>query len=123
MVSMKPFLNRRSVLCLAAGLLLLNSLYGVEVTAQSVPSAGETATILTGPPPPPPSSPNIPTKDLEVGGETVTISPLPTDSSNPPANITVSPSPYTHTFPLDNHKPPVTDGFSINVTIPIGSKE
>jgi len=123
MIFLKPYLIRPLFLCLAAGLVLLMSLHGAEVTAQSVPSAGETGSILTGPSPPPPSPTNIPTKDLKVGGETVTISPVPTDPSNSPANITISPSPYTHTFPLDDHRPPVTDGFSINVTIPIGAKE
>lgn len=123
MIFSKRYLNGPSFLCLAAGLLLLISLYGADVTAQSVPSVEEKETIPTGPSPPPPSSMNIPTKDFEVGDETVTFSPVPGDSSNPPANMTVSPSPHTQTFPLNDGRPPVTDGFSINLTIPIGPKQ
>jgi hypothetical protein len=122
MISLKRTLKSPLLLWLAAGFLLLISLNGVEVTAQSVPSGEQTGTMPAGSSPPPPSAPNIPTKDLDLGGETLTLSPVPTDPTNPPANITISPSPHTHSFPLDDHRPPVTDGFSINLTIPIGPK-
>jgi hypothetical protein len=122
MIFSKPYLHRPLLVCVAAGILSLISLYGAEVTAQSAPPGEEAGTILTGPPPPSPAPPNFPTKDFDMGGETVTLSPIPTDSSNPPPNMTISPSPHTQSFPLNKDRPPVTDGFSINLTIPLGPK-